>query len=145
MAPRTRLRPLHRPPVRSPLRVPPQGPDSTSAFVLGAFAICYATATLVRGLPAWVHLLYAGASLLCFVLYAIDKAAARGGRDRIPESMLLWLGLFGGWPGAIVAQQTLRHKSVKRTFRIRFWMTVVVNVALFAWATLWRDAVERGA
>ena len=48
--------------------------------------------------------------------------------------MLLSLGFVGGWPGAIVAQQALRHKTVKRAFRMRFWLSVVVNVAMFAWA-----------
>ena len=84
-----------------------------------------------RGIPAWAHLLYAGASALCFVFYAVDKAAARAGRDRISESMLLSLGFVGGWPGAIVAQQLLRHKTAKRSFRIRFWLSVVANIALF--------------
>jgi len=108
--------------------------DATSALVLAAFALGYAVVALVRGLPLWTHLLYAGASVLCFVLYAVDKGAARAGRDRIPESTLLGLGLVGGWPGALVAQQALRHKTVKRAFRIRFWLSVVANVAIFAWA-----------
>ena len=84
-------------------------------------------------MPPWVYLLYAGASALCFGLYAIDKAAARAGRDRVCESTLLAIGLIGGWPGAIVAQQVLRHKTVKRSFRVRFWLSVAVNVAAFAW------------
>jgi uncharacterized membrane protein YsdA (DUF1294 family) len=41
------------------------------------------------------------------------------------------LGLIGGWPGAIVAQQLLRHKTSKRSFRIAFWVTVVLNIAVF--------------
>jgi uncharacterized membrane protein YsdA (DUF1294 family) len=118
--------------------------DLVSTLVLGAFAICYASVALVRGLPAWASVLYAGTSVLCFVFYAIDKAAARAGRDRIPESMLLSLGLVGGWPGAIVAQQIFRHKTVKLTFRIRFWITVVGNVALFVWVALLPQLFARG-
>ena len=41
------------------------------------------------------------------------------------------LGLLGGWPGAIVAQQVLRHKSNKAAFRASFWLTVLANVAGF--------------
>ena len=110
--------------------------DPTSVFVLGAFAGVYATAWAIRAVPAWVHLLYAGASALCFVLYAVDKSAAIDGRDRIPESMLLWLGAVGGWPGAVVAQQLLRHKTTKRSFRLRFWLSVLANVALFGCMTI---------
>jgi uncharacterized membrane protein YsdA (DUF1294 family) len=41
------------------------------------------------------------------------------------------LGLIGGWPGAIVAQQLLRHKTSKASFRLAFWATVVLNIAAF--------------
>ena len=109
--------------------------DPASAFVLVAFALAYAFVDLTRGVPAGVHLLYAGSSLLCFALYAIDKGAARAGRERISESMLLAIGFVGGWPGAIVAQQVFRHKTAKRSFRLRFWLSVGVNAAAFAWAT----------
>ena len=106
--------------------------------MLTAFASLYATAAALRGVPLWVDLLYAGASALGFALYAIDKAAAIDRRDRIPESMLLWLGFVGGWPGAIVAQQVLRHKTAKMSFRIRFWLSVAANATLFVWLALAR-------
>ena len=109
--------------------------DRTSLVVLTAFASLYATTAALRGVPPWADLLYAGASALSFALHAVDKAAAIDKRDRIPESMLLWLGFVGGWPGAIVAQQVLRHKTAKRSFRIRFWLSVIANAAIFAWAT----------
>ena len=105
--------------------------DPASVVVLAAFALLYAAAAVLRGVPAWADLLYAGASAPCFAFYAIDKSAARAGRGRISESMLLSLGFVGGWPGAIVAQQLLRHKTAKRSFRFRFWLSVVANVALF--------------
>ena len=110
--------------------------DRPSLVVLTAFALLYATAAALRRVSLWADLLYAGASAFSFALYAVDKAAAIDKRDRIPESMLLWLGFVGGWPGAIVAQQVLRHKTAKLSFRIRFWLSVVANVALFAWFAL---------
>ena len=122
--------------VPSPSRPAKRRFDPTSLAVLAAFALAYAVVAVVRGVPSWVHLLYAGASALCFAFYAVDKAAARAGRDRISESMLLSLGFIGGWPGALVAQQVFRHKTVKRLFRVRFWLSVAANVAIFAWATL---------
>lgn len=121
---------MPRRPASAPRRV-----NAASAVALVAFALGYAAVALVRGLPLWTHLLYAGASLLCFALYAVDKGAARAGRERISEAMLLSAGFVGGWPGAIVAQQALRHKTVKRAFRVRFWLSVAANVAIFAWAT----------
>ncbi len=86
---------------------------------------------MVWRVPGWVAPAYLAASVLCFIAYAIDKSAAVAGRRRISENTLLLLGLVGGWPGAIVAQQLLRHKSVKAEFRSAFWASVLVNVILF--------------
>ena len=122
--------------VSSPSRPAKRRFDRPSVVLLIAFASLYALAAALRGVPSWLGLLYAGASALSFALYAVDKAATIDKRDRIPESMLLSLGLVGGWPGAIVAQQVLRHKTAKLTFRIRFWLSVAANVALFAWFAL---------
>jgi uncharacterized membrane protein YsdA (DUF1294 family) len=77
--------------------------------------------------------LYATSSLACFALYAWDKAAARAGRRRTPESTLLLLGLACGWPGGLLAQRWLRHKTSKFAFQWRFWCTVLLNAGLFAW------------
>ena len=81
--------------------------------------------------PGWVAGVYVGASLLAFAIYAADKSAATAEAWRVSESTLLVVGLVGGWPGAIVAQQVLRHKSSKASFRSAFWGTVVLNVAAF--------------
>lgn len=57
---------------------------------------------------------------------------ARAGRGRVSEQTLLTVGLFGGWPGALVAQQVFLHKTRKRSFRRMFWLTVLINVAVLA-------------
>lgn len=59
-------------------------------------------------------------SLLTFVLYAVDKSAAQNDSWRTQESTLHLLSLAGGWPGAMIAQQTLRHKSKKQDFMAVF-------------------------
>ena len=69
-------------------------------------------------------------SIACFAAYAVDKAAARSSRRRIRERTLLTLGFLGGWPGALVAQRVLRHKTLKQPFRTRFALTVVGNLVL---------------
>lgn len=97
------------------------------------FAAFYAFAMVTWGTPQLVGAAYLLASLACFVLYAMDKSAARAGRWRTSESTLLLMGLAGGWPGAALAQQWLRHKSSKSSFLGRFWATVAINVAAFAY------------
>jgi uncharacterized membrane protein YsdA (DUF1294 family) len=97
------------------------------------FAALYAFATITWALPHLVGAAYLLASAACFAVYAMDKAAARAGRWRTSESMLLLMGLACGWPGAALAQQWLRHKSSKPSFGARFWVTVAVNVGAFAY------------
>jgi uncharacterized membrane protein YsdA (DUF1294 family) len=95
------------------------------------FAGLFGYATLHWGMPQLVGVAYLVASVACFAVYAIDKAAARAGRWRTSESTLLLLGLACGWPGAALAQQWLRHKSSKPSFRTLYWATVAINVGVF--------------
>lgn len=103
-------------------------------WLLPAFAALYLAVTWCWPVPHWMALAYAGMSTLTFTTYAWDKAAARAGRWRTAEMKLHLLALLGGWPGALLAQQWLRHKSAKQTFRAVFWATVALNVALWLWA-----------
>ncbi|WP_109370503.1 MULTISPECIES: DUF1294 domain-containing protein [unclassified Massilia] len=100
-------------------------------------SILYAGATIARQLPPAVGAVYLLLSVLCFASYALDKSAARRGARRTPESRLLVLGLVGGWPGAVLAQQWLRHKTVKQPFRKLFWLTVAANLAAQVALVLW--------
>ena len=137
---------VRRPPAAKGRAARPRGKVSVpSVLALAAFAVAWAALAVVRGVPAWATALYLGASALCFTLYAVDKQAAIAGRDRISESMLLSIGFVGGWPGAIVAQQVLRHKTSKLTFRIRFWLSVIANVAILAWVVTHDQAQARPA
>lgn len=74
---------------------------------------------------------YIGVSAVTFFVYALDKSAAERRSWRTPESTLHVLSLAGGWPGALLAQQFLRHKSSKAEFRSVFWGTVLLNVIGF--------------
>ena len=78
-------------------------------------------------LPFAVPAIYLTASLAAWIAYGADKSAARAGAWRIPESTLHILAVIGGWPGALMAQQVLRHKSSKPAFRRAFWATVILN------------------
>jgi uncharacterized membrane protein YsdA (DUF1294 family) len=84
-------------------------------------------------LASLLALAYLGLSVVCFAVYANDKDAARRGRRRTPERTLLALALVGGWPGALLAQRRLRHKTSKATFQRVFWLAVALNVAACAW------------
>lgn len=76
---------------------------------------------------------YAIASIITFIAFAIDKAAAVRDRRRIPESTLHIMELLCGWPGAWLAIFLLRHKNRKLSFlaitaAISFLHVIVVAV-----------------
>ena len=100
-------------------------------FVIAAFLVVFLVASMRWRMSGWVGVAYVLLSVVCFVAYAIDKSAAAAGSRRIPEATLHLLALLGGWPGAIVGQQVLRHKSSKARFRSVFWFTVILNVVAF--------------
>ena len=75
---------------------------------------------------------YLSLGIITFAVYAWDKAAARRGAWRVPEATLHVLAVLGGWPGALAAQQVLRHKTRKQPFRTVFWFTVGLNSAALA-------------
>lgn len=95
------------------------------ALIVTAFMLGYIQISLV--------LVYLGVNFLTFILYAYDKSKAKHGTWRISESTLHFFALTGGWPGAAIAQQMLRHKSQKKEFRFLFWLTVVANLSVLFW------------
>jgi uncharacterized membrane protein YsdA (DUF1294 family)/cold shock CspA family protein len=103
-------------------------------LVIPVFAAIYGYVAWRWGFRPPVLLAYLGLSLAAFMAYAFDKSAAVSGRWRTAENTLHFLALAGGWPGALLAQQVLRHKTSKPDFVGVFWMTVALNVAAFvAW------------
>ena len=103
------------------------GPSRVPLLLAAAFFAFLGASTATGRLPPMLLGLYAAASLLAFAAYALDKSAARGGRWRTSENTLHLLALLGGWPGALVAQNRLRHKSSKTPFLATFWATVLLN------------------
>lgn len=101
---------------------------TATLFAIPAFLALYLFIAVMWTLPPWVPAGYLALSAATFIAYAADKSAAARGAWRTPESTLHALGAAGGWPGALVAQQFLRHKTTKQSFREVFWATVLLNV-----------------
>lgn len=102
-------------------------------LALLGFAAIVAGAMQWWAMPPEVMAIYALASIVCFGMYMSDKAAAKAGRWRTSESGLLLMGLACGWPGAVLAQKLLRHKSSKPSFMTSFYITVMINIGLFVY------------
>jgi uncharacterized membrane protein YsdA (DUF1294 family)/cold shock CspA family protein len=97
------------------------------------FAISFLAAVTALVASGWLEMswlvLYYGASIITYGIYARDKTAAQNAGWRVPESTLHLMSLVGGWPGALIAQVLLRHKTRKTSFLIGYWLTVIVNCA----------------
>jgi uncharacterized membrane protein YsdA (DUF1294 family)/cold shock CspA family protein len=104
---------------------------TVSLLAILAFLFLYAFVAVLWRVPNLVAGAYFVLSVACFAAYAADKSASNEGRRRTPESTLLLLGMLGGWPGGLLAQQLLRHKSLKGSFRGPFWCSVVINICVF--------------
>ncbi|RYX80001.1 DUF1294 domain-containing protein [bacterium] len=105
---------------------------TASLFVIPLFAVVLLLGYVLGHPPRWLLWAYFAASATTFLAYAFDKSAAKRGAWRTSEQTLHLLALIGGWPGALIAQQTLRHKSSKSEFRSVFWGTVALNIACFS-------------
>lgn len=118
---------------------------TATLLALPAFLLLYFAVDVFWHPPRIVALWYLAASTVTFFAYAFDKSAAQSGAWRTPEGNLHLLALAGGWPGALLAQQLLRHKSVKAGFRTVFRATVLINVTAFvALASPWGRPLVAG-
>lgn len=116
---------------KQPLQQKTQGPWRPRYWQYGVSAafLVLLMAGAVEVYWGWkIVLYYCIASLMTFAMYSSDKFAAEHKNSRIPESTLQLFALLGGWPGALVAQNFLRHKSRKARFLLLFWLMVLANL-----------------
>ena len=70
-------------------------------------------------------------SVIALVLYALDKRKAKRRKWRIPESVLLGFGFFGGAVGALIGMNLFRHKTKHWYFWAVNILAVVIHAVLF--------------
>jgi len=107
--------------------------QKAALILIALFFTALGILTIIQIIPLFIIALYAVASAVTFIAYAIDKSAARKEGWRTAEATLHTMSLFGGWPGALIAQQTLRHKSSKAEFQGAFKFTALLNLAVTTW------------
>jgi len=118
---------------RRPPERPSGGPVQHLRLKLLVLAVVCAL-PLIGSVSFWVQgvsfiplAAYGFVSVLAFFLYWRDKHKARTDGRRTPENILHAVELAGGWPGALLAQQVLRHKTRKVSFQILFWVIVLLH------------------
>jgi uncharacterized membrane protein YsdA (DUF1294 family)/cold shock CspA family protein len=118
--------------IAGPSSAPPmrQIPRSGIAVPI-AFAMSFLIALAALAAVGWLEMswlaLYYGGTIITYGCYSRDKTAAQNAGGRTPESTLHLMSLVGGWPGALIAQVLLRHKTRKPSFLAGYWFTVIVN------------------
>jgi uncharacterized membrane protein YsdA (DUF1294 family)/cold shock CspA family protein len=71
-----------------------------------------------------------GINITTFMLYGYDKFISSGEKLRVPELNLQVLSLLGGSPAALMAQKFFRHKTIKGSFQIIYWLIVILQIGL---------------
>lgn len=69
-------------------------------------------------------------NVLTFVVFGIDKRKAKEKQFRIPEKTLLFLMLFGGSLGGLLAMKYIRHKSQKKEFKQVVYLILTLQFLL---------------
>jgi len=83
-----------------------------------------------------IHLLIAyllSINLTTFLLYGYDKLISSGEYLRVPELNLQALSLLGGSPAALLAQKFFRHKTIKESFQLVYWVIVILQIGFLIW------------
>jgi uncharacterized membrane protein YsdA (DUF1294 family) len=103
-------------------------------------------ATLALALGVHLNLVLswlASINVVTFFTYGYDKSIAGSKRTRVPETALLLLALAGGTIGALLGMGAFHHKTSKTSFRLKFGIVLVVQIALLVAFFVWvRPALQ---
>ncbi|HEY0739558.1 MAG TPA: DUF1294 domain-containing protein [Herpetosiphonaceae bacterium] len=78
-------------------------------------------------------------NVVAFVIYSYDKSIAGWAWTRVPERLLLLLALVGGTVGALLAMLLFRHKTSKASFRLKFLLVILLQIALIVLYYWWQQ------
>ena len=80
-----------------------------------------------------IDILFCAANAVGFLAFMADKMMARLDRRRIPEWVLLLIGLCGGATGGYIAMRLFRHKTRKPLFFILMPLMMVAEIGMYFW------------
>ncbi len=107
--------------------------STTWIWMSTAFLFCFLSAIYhpLFGMNIIVVEAYIILNVLTFIIYWFDKFAAKHKQWRTPEKILHRLELGGGWFGGFVAQQILRHKTIKTEYQRTFHLIVAAHIIIW--------------
>ncbi|MDD2522008.1 MAG: DUF1294 domain-containing protein [Anaerolineaceae bacterium] len=77
-----------------------------------------------------MELLIIPISLLTFLLLGYDKSQARNHGWRVPEDVLLLLGILGGAIGGLIGMKVFHHKTRKNYFWIIYGLAAILHISI---------------
>ena len=69
-------------------------------------------------------------NITVFLIYGYDKFISSRDGLRVPEWNLHILAIIGGSPVALASQKFFRHKTIKGSFQLVYWLIVLVQVVV---------------
>ncbi|NCD32859.1 MAG: DUF1294 domain-containing protein [Spartobacteria bacterium] len=121
--------------------VVPGSKQKKPSYIYGMTAlICVAALTaglIFSGLGRILSYLIA-INVMTLVFYGYDKLIAGKKVVRIPEWILHGMAFAGGSPAAFAGQKIFRHKTIKRSFQIVYWLIVMVQAGLLVYLYGWK-------
>lgn len=69
-------------------------------------------------------------NLIAFILIGYDKYLAKNNKHRVSEKTLLSFVFIGGTIGSGLAILIFRHKTSKRSYLLKFWLIVIIQITL---------------
>lgn len=69
-------------------------------------------------------------NIIAFVLMRYDKKRAQNNKRRVSEKTLLAFVCIGGTLGSGLGMLFFRHKTAKRSYLLKFWGIVIIQIAL---------------
>lgn len=102
-------------------------PRSLALTALISAPLALSGLLLWEGISPFPFFCYTFFSVLTILLYGTDKILAARRSWRVPEMYLHVLELFGGWPGALIAQNDFRHKTRKSTYQWVVWGIIALH------------------
>lgn len=107
---------------------------------MAVFIIVLLVLVALKKLPAVWLMYYLVINSIAYTMYWHDKRAAQKRQWRVSEKALLTVSVLGGWMGAWQAQQQFRHKTKKVSFKVQFYIAVLVNMGVVLWVAFGNGA-----
>jgi uncharacterized membrane protein YsdA (DUF1294 family) len=102
--------------------------------LLALFATLLIAFGLMLRFPVWDRFFnyLIAINVVTFAVFGYDKLIAPTQATRVPEAILLALTALGGCVGGIIARPVFRHKTLKVSFRLAFWLCALASTAVIA-------------